>query len=389
MTTLRKIWRVTWQAGLCLLLLTWIFHSIFTGEGRQAWVQEAWSRLSPAQQETILQREGQQAWGKSAWDAISRQERWRQAWTVGPSELGRTLRMARPAALWLSVFLAWLMVVLGVVRWRMVLEVQGLRLSLPRATAITFISQFFSSFMLGSTGGDLIKAYYAARETHHKKTEAVVTVFVDRLIGLWAMLLFAGLMMLPNLGLMLKYVKIRSFGALIFGMLLGSTVVLYLAFWGGVSKRFPRARVWLRRLPKGEIFEKSIDSCRQFGKHRAFLFKATLMSLVINTVVVLQVTVLAAGLGLNISTVALFLIVPVVVCISALPIAPGGGMGLREYLYIFLLGCLMVPKTSALSLSLLAYAPTLFWNLLGGLVYLGLKDKEHLAEVTHATAAVE
>ena len=42
------------------------------------------------------------------------------------------------------------------------------------------------------------EAYYAARETHHKKTEAVVTVFVDRLIGLWAMLLFASLMILPN-----------------------------------------------------------------------------------------------------------------------------------------------------------------------------------------------
>ena len=36
-----------------------------------------------------------------------------------------------------------------------------------------------------------MKAYYAARETHHKKTEAVLTVFVDRVIGLWSMLLFA------------------------------------------------------------------------------------------------------------------------------------------------------------------------------------------------------
>ena len=47
-------------------------------------------------------------------------------------------------------------------------------------------------------GGDLMKAYYAARETHHKKTEAVTAVFVDRLVGLWAMLLFAGAMMLLN-----------------------------------------------------------------------------------------------------------------------------------------------------------------------------------------------
>ena len=47
-------------------------------------------------------------------------------------------------------------------------------------------AQFFNAFLLGSTGGDLLKAYYAARETHHKKTEAVVTVFVDRIIGLFS-----------------------------------------------------------------------------------------------------------------------------------------------------------------------------------------------------------
>ena len=53
------------------------------------------------------------------------------------------------------------------------------------------MAQFFNAFLLGSTGGDLLKAYYAARETHHRKTEAVVTVLVDRLIGLFSMLALA------------------------------------------------------------------------------------------------------------------------------------------------------------------------------------------------------
>lgn len=352
---MRKLWKITWRVGLCVLLLTWILHIIFRNEGRQA---------------------------VADFDNLSRWEQWRIAWTVGPTELWRTLRMAHPAALTMSIFLAWLMVVLGVVRWRMVLAVQDIHLGLSRATAISFVSQFFSSFMLGSTGGDLIKAYYAARETHHKKTEAIVTVFIDRLIGLWSMLLFAGLMLLPNLNLLPGHPSISAVVGLILGMLGSSTIVLYLAFWGGVSKKFPRARVWLRRMPKGEYFERSIDSCRQFGRHKAFLFKATLMSLVINTVVVLQVTVLAAGLDIHVSPIALFLIVPAVVCISALPITPMG-LGVRESLFVTMLGAVGVQSTSALSLSLLAHAPTLFWNLVGGIVYMGLKDREHLQEVTH------
>src|SRR5438046_8549403 len=101
-------------------------------------------------------------------------------------------------------------IVLGICRWRMVLRVHGLDLSPGRATEISFIAHFFNSFMLGSTGGDLLKAYYAARETHHKKAEAVVTVIVDRLLGLFAMLLFACLMMLPNLALLQEHKRLAA-----------------------------------------------------------------------------------------------------------------------------------------------------------------------------------
>ena len=52
---------------------------------------------------------------------------------------------------------------------------------------VTYDGRSRRATLLGSTGGDLLKAYYAARESHHKKTEAVVTVFVDRLIGLFSM----------------------------------------------------------------------------------------------------------------------------------------------------------------------------------------------------------
>src|SRR5438876_8575606 len=109
-------------------------------------------------------------------------------------------------------------VLLGVISWQMVLRVQGLELSFARTSEISFVAQFFNSFLLGSTGGDLIKAYYAARETHHKKTEAVTTVFVDRLIGLWAMLLFAAVMMVPNFALVWKYKRFWAPSLIILGM---------------------------------------------------------------------------------------------------------------------------------------------------------------------------
>jgi hypothetical protein len=259
-------------------------------------------------------------------------------------------------------------------------------LPLGRATRISFVAQFFNSFLLGSTGGDLIKAYYAARETHHKKTEAVTTVFVDRLVGLWAMLFFAGVMMTPNLALLKTSRDLYVPAIFIVAMLGALSVVLGLAFWGGVSKRFPRARHHFRRLPKGDLLERALDSCRHFGKQKSFLLKTVGISLALNVIWVMQVMVLGCGMNVNISTIALFFIVPVIFCISALPITPNG-LGVRENLFVLMLAALRVPRTAALSISLLASAEGLFWSVVGGMIYVGLREKEHLEEVTHETAA--
>ena len=363
MSALRKIWKLCWQIGLCLVLLAWIFHSIFSNEGRAA---------------------------TANWSQLSRAEQWKIAWTVGPHELWRTIALVHPGAFALSTTLAGLTVLLGVVRWRMVMGIQGLHLPLSRATGITFVAQFFNSFLLGSTGGDLIKAYYAARETHHKKTESVVTVFVDRLIGLWSMLLFALLMMVPNFQLLFSHENLGACALLILSLFAGCTAFLSVAFWGGLSRRFPKARAWLRKIPKGDLLERSFDSCRRFGSERVFMLKAVALSMAINALCVWQVITLANGLGLNISPVALFVIVPIISCISALPITPSG-LGVRENLFVLMLAApeIHVPATSALSLSLLTYATTLVWSLVGGAVYVGLKDKQHLQEVTHAQNGAE
>lgn len=356
MSTGQKIWKTGWRVGLCLVLLGWIFHAIF--------LKEAKTGLDP------------QLWAHYSWS-----EQAHAAWQYGPPRLWDTLTMIGPGAMILSVLLMGLTILLGIARWRMVLRVHGLHLSWGRAAEISFVAHFFNSFLLGSTGGDLMKAYYAARETHHKKTEAVVTVFVDRLLGLWAMLLFAGVMMAPNLKLLFAHSKLRPLAFLILAMLAACSGVVVVAFWGGVSKGWSGAREWLRRMPKGQWLERSLDSCRQFGREPFFVSRTLGISMLLNTICVLQVLVLSSGLGLAIPPLFLFVTVPVIICISALPITPSG-LGVRENLFVLMLAesSIGVGETSALSLSLLAYAGSLFWSLVGGLVYAMLKEKHHLAE---------
>ena len=352
----RRVWSIGWRLLVCATLLAWLFHNIFLKQGK----------LIAEHQRGVN------------WHSLSRSEQWTLAWHYGPIALWEDIADTNPRALALSLVVIGAALAVGIVRWRIVLRVHGLNLSWGRATEISLVAHFFNSFLLGSSGGDLMKAYYAARETHHKKTEAVVTVFVDRLVGLWAMLLFACIMMLPNLTLLFLQPQLRSVAMLILVMSAGCTVVLILAFWGGLSKRWPGAWAWLRRLPKGEWLERSLDSCRQFGKERFFVPRTLALSMLLNALCVLQVMTLAWGSDLHIPPLALFMIVPMIICISALPITPSG-LGVRENLFVLLLAR-SVPETSALSLSLLALAGSLFWSLVGGLVYVTLKQRHHLSE---------
>jgi uncharacterized protein (TIRG00374 family) len=354
----KKVWSLAWRIVVCLILLAWLSHSIFLNEGRQ-----------------VTERQGVQ------WETLSRVEQWKTAWHYGPIDLWHNLSIVDPAAFTFSVLLMGCALALGILRWRTVLRVHGLDLSWGRTAEISLVAHFFNSFLLGSTGGDLMKAYYAARETHHKKTEAVVTVFVDRLVGLWAMLLFACLMMAPNLWFLFGNPKLRPIAILILGMALGCSAIIVLAFWGGVSKRWNGAREWLRELPKGEWIERSLDSCREFGRARLFLSRTLLISMCLNAFCVFQVMTLGWGLHLHIPSIALFVIVPIVICISALPITPSG-LGVRENLFVLMLAApsIAVPGTSALSLSLLTLAGSLVWSLVGGVVYITLKQRHHLTE---------
>lgn len=376
MSASKKFLNVSVRLIICGLLLLWIFHSIFLNEGRFDY----------------------ESHGKD-WTALTRSQQWEVAWTIGPHELWGMLRTVNIGAFGLSLVMVGLTIIIGVIRWRMILESQGLHLSLVRATEINFVAQFFNSFLLGATGGDLMKAFYAARETHHKKTEAVVTVFVDRLLGLWSMLAFAVLMMLPNYALffadgtltkeqLTAMAALRTAAVIVIGMLVACSVILYLALWGGLSNRWPNARAFLRKLPKAQHLERSLDSCRVFGRQKALLMKTVVLSMVLNAICVVQVIILAYGLhfGDKISSLALFTIVPTITCISALPITPSG-LGVREGLFVGILA-IRVGKTAALSLSLLTFAGSLFWSIVGGVVYFCLKEKQHLTEITDQPEAV-
>lgn len=77
-------------------------------------------------------------------------------------------------------------VLITFVRWYVLVRAQDLPFTLINALRLGLIGLFFSTCFPGSVGGDVVKAYCIARE-QDRRTVAVATVVIDRVVGLWAL----------------------------------------------------------------------------------------------------------------------------------------------------------------------------------------------------------
>jgi uncharacterized protein (TIRG00374 family) len=98
---------------------------------------------------------------------------------------------------WLRLGVALLLVLgavtLTVYRWQLLARTLGLEFSTREAIRVGFFGYAVNLAPLGLVGGDTVKAVFLARLNPTRKTEAVATVFVDRAIGLLALLLLAAI----------------------------------------------------------------------------------------------------------------------------------------------------------------------------------------------------
>lgn len=357
--TLARLLRI----GVCLLLLAAIFHVIFCNE-----VQ-------------LQLADG----GGPDWNSLDKWQQRRLAWTRGPAGLWETVRRLDPGSLGISFGSCGLLVALGGLRWREVLRAQGIPLALGPVLRISFVAHFFNAFLLGTAGGDVMKAWYAAKASPERSADAAFSVFVDRLLGMFALLLFTAVLLIPNVSLITTYKRHLAVALVILGMLGVAAVMIILGFFTDTLHHDGMVLRLVRRLPRGESFAQALSGCRSLGRHPGFLWRIAAWSLAVNVAIVGAFAALAKGLGVEIAPSVLWYLVPAIVSVAALPSTPAG-LGVRENLFVWLLTvpALGVKPGTALSLSLLGYTVNLLWSVIGGCVYLATPHRTELSQAPPA-----
>ncbi|HDY65978.1 MAG TPA: flippase-like domain-containing protein [Phycisphaerae bacterium] len=261
-------------------------------------------------------------------------------------------------------------IALLVVAWRLryLLNVQKVTVSFWESVRLTFLGQFFNQVVPGTVGGDLVKAWYLSKHTPH--TGAVlVTVFVDRLMGLIELVLMATVMLTVVLVCGLAMMdQMRT--AIITVTIVTVIVVFVMAFL--LSSRL-RGILHLQkiyqRLPIAHHIQAAGEATHVYRRRPGVLLVGVLITIVAHVFFIGSIAILGFALRLPTSWYDYFIYLPLIYIIGAIPITPGG-VGWVEKLYVsfFVVGAAAVGTTGIIALAMLSRILQMFWGLPGLLV---------------------
>lgn len=277
-------------------------------------------------------------------------------------------------------------------RWLLLLRVQGIHLGALRLSALLLIGVFFNFFIPGGTGGDVVKTFYLMKETPGRRTAALLSVLVDRLAGLMALIVLAGgVIALRWHWLTASAATARAVWTTlaILGAGLAGILFSFLLSGLGLVHRLPP------RFPLRDRFAELALAYNLYGRAWPSTLGALALSFPTHLCYFAVFYCAAASFGASgvriPSLGELMSVMPVVNTITSMPISLGG-IGVREGLFQIFLGHLCgVSEAVAVLISSTGYLLSLFWGICGGLVYLLYRPSEHarLREIREEVASAE
>ncbi|MEY2547558.1 MAG: glycosyltransferase 2 family protein [Verrucomicrobiota bacterium] len=274
-----------------------------------------------------------------------------------------------------AAIMAYLCVELAaVVRWQILLKVQGINLGNGRVFALFLIGMFYNQFLPGGTGGDIVKTYLLWKETPDKKSGGLLAVLFDRMIGLIALIVITAVLVFLRYRWLTStpatspyvWVLLAVFGSSV--LFVGTTFVIS-GF--GLMHKLPH------RFPGRDKLIEITAAYHLYARHWRATVSAFGASLVCHLGTFATFLCVAYAFRAVISPVDFFAIMPIERTISSLPIS-FAGVGTREYILQIMLSnlCAVPPGAApdywfavARLIGLTGFTVILVCCLPGGIVY--------------------
>ncbi len=233
------------------------------------------------------------------------------------------------------------------VRWKLLLPD---RFKVGRLFSLYMVGAFFSSFLPGVIGGDVVKAYYLNKDAK-KLSLTLASVFMDRYLG-YVSLMILGAVAFP---FSLRYLDHSVYR--------WAMPIIFISFIAGSLLFF-----WLRLGKRFKTLAEFYDYFGSLKTRKDVMLKAVCLSLLVQVIGFSTVAMLARAMGEDIPLLLLYAFLPIIITLATIPISIAG-VGVREGSFVVLLGMIGVRPEAATSLSLSWFFSSVVGSLPGLFAY--------------------
>jgi glycosyltransferase 2 family protein len=232
--------------------------------------------------------------------------------------------------------------VLGALRWNVLLDSQGIKLSAFKVLELNLIGNFFNIALPGAVSGDVVKAVMVGKLCAGRRAESLGAILFDRILGVSALVIVA------TGSVLLSIISPREhtlpdelmISVLVFGLF----VMLFYLYLFLSGRTDPVGAVLAKLAGRAKILNSVYRiylSILVYRQKPFRLFKAIVLSLVIHITLVSITFIVSYALSAQLSSQQLpFLtmgtIVPVGLLATAIPVLPAGvGTGHAAFYALF------------------------------------------------------
>ena len=291
------------------------------------------------------------------------------AWLLGRANLTQIWQTIEQAEPWL-LLLAFIQFFIGYFitakRWQTLLAAVDVPARVLGLVQSFSIAMFFNNFLPSTVGGDAYRMYDSYR-LGAGKSRAVMVVFIDRVIGLSALLILALVVSLFAGEVAQQIPLLRVF---LLAAMLGILILSWIVFGSGsaVLLKLTEGHHFIIRIAS-KVMQKLYAGFHLFQGRSDVMLKAIGLSLLLQINVVIHCIIIAKALHIEIPTVAMFIIIPLAYLIMVLPVSING-IGLRESVFVFFFGLYGVIQEQALAFAFISFGMILAQGVIGGLMFI-------------------
>ncbi len=211
------------------------------------------------------------------------------------------------------------------VRWHLLIRAVGIEVRLVDTLRLGALGLALNFVSPGSIGGDFFKAIFLAHGQPGRRTEAVATVIIDRVLGLLTMLVLAsaGILAMGLAGGPFSALRVLCRTALVTTVVCWTGAALLLALPGLTG---PRVSRWFERIPVvGKTIARLLGAVQTYRSRKPILLAALGLSVLVAVFFIASYYLVARGLPVHEpSFTEHLMIVPVAGLVGAIPITPSG-----------------------------------------------------------------